>query len=283
MNKKVFLSHAHDDKRLAEIISSMIRRVTLNQLDVWFSSDEQSTGGLAAGSQWRNYLQKELRGCIAVIALITPASMNRPWVYFECGFGAAHAKLQVIPLCVGIDAISDIPKPLEMFQAFQLSDYSSVVTFLRKLLASVRDISFDEEMAKPVLEPTINKIAEVVAENQYEKVDRATDSLTEALREMKQHFDSRFAEYSPSRARKRISRTHSVEVTIAFPERTFKAFVEIRPNDSVGNKLNDIYFLIKDFVNPYTLRLPRIDGRRIGFRLKGKSNETNLDPRAPEI
>jgi hypothetical protein len=31
------------------------------------------------------------------------------------------------------------------------------------------------------------------------------------------------------------------------------------------------------------VRLPRIDGQRIGFRLKGKRNETNLCPKAPEI
>jgi hypothetical protein len=175
MPKKLFLSHAHDDKRLAEVIASMVRRTTLNQIEVWYSSDESSTGGLAAGAQWRDFLQKELRKCVAVVALITPASIKRPWIYFESGFGAAHAELEVIPLCVGIDTFSNLPKPLEMFQAYQLSDYSSVVTFLRKLVEPL-GVAFDEDMARIVIEPSITKIAEVVAENRYDKIDRGPTS-----------------------------------------------------------------------------------------------------------
>src|SRR5581483_1190713 len=40
---------------------------------------------------------------------------------------------------------------------------------------------------------------------------------------------------------------------------------------------------IEALLDPDPLRLPRIDGQRIGFRLKGKANERELCPRTPEI
>ena len=251
MPKKLFLSHAHDDKRLAEVIATMIKHLTAGQVEVWYSSDESASGGLAAGQRWRDSLRTELQQSVAVLALLTPLSINRPWIYFESGFGAANGAIEVIPLCVGIDSLGAIPKPLEMFQAFQLTDATSLYTFLRKLFARL-EMVFYEEVAKAVVEPSIAKIARISAENRYTENPGIEPNLTDAIREIKDHFDRRVADFSVRHEKLSSVAPYSFQVEIHFPDFQVNEFMQIRPKETLADKLNEIYKLLSEHVQPYT-------------------------------
>jgi len=74
-------------------------------------------------------------------------------------------------VCVGIDSQTSVPYPLGMYQTYQLVDYDSVKRFAEKLLGKY-EVSFDEEMSKPVLVDLIRKIVDEPGVRQKEKQPR---------------------------------------------------------------------------------------------------------------
>src|ERR1700734_3455156 len=101
---KVFLSHDSRDSDLAGVLGRTLSRVTLGQIEPWFSSDGSAGGGLRPGSIWLDDIRKRLQDSKAVVALLTPRSLLRPWLLFETGFAAANAHCEVIPVAVGVDS-----------------------------------------------------------------------------------------------------------------------------------------------------------------------------------
>src|SRR5262245_34521615 len=59
---KVFISHAHDEKVLAEALGELIADVLMGAVDVWFSSDTMPGGGIGLGQEWRDPLFERLAG-----------------------------------------------------------------------------------------------------------------------------------------------------------------------------------------------------------------------------
>ena len=131
---RILISHSNEDSELANQLQAIIKRASLNQINVWHSSDRAGTGGLRPGDRWLSRIRERLADSNAVVALLTPNSLKRPWIYFESGFGAANADLEVIPVAVGID-VEDIPFPLAMYQAFRLSGRRSALDFIAKLFS----------------------------------------------------------------------------------------------------------------------------------------------------
>jgi TIR domain-containing protein len=130
---QLFLSHDTRDRERAAILARMISRVSLGQIAVWHSSDQSASGGLVPGHVWLDEIRNRLEASKAVVVLLTPTSLSRPWILFESGFGAAQKHCDVIPVCVGVDRLGDVPFPLAMYQSYQLSDYESLKRFTEKL------------------------------------------------------------------------------------------------------------------------------------------------------
>jgi hypothetical protein len=78
----VFLSHAATDQPIVQVLHAEIKRVFANGVDVFASS---VPGELAAGDPWLDKVNEKLRLASAVIVLISPISLNRPWIWFEIG------------------------------------------------------------------------------------------------------------------------------------------------------------------------------------------------------
>lgn len=165
MKKTVFLSHSHVDRDIAKCFSLMIERVTLSQLQMWVSTDERGERGIVVGDNWLEKVRSKLQECQAIIPLITPNSINRPWIYFESGFGAGIGNVDIIPVCIYIDTKGKIPSALTSYQTFHLSNIDQTYNFLRKLLAKF-DIVLDEGMANIVVEPAFKEIIKL-AEDQF--------------------------------------------------------------------------------------------------------------------
>jgi len=87
MIHKFFISHYGGDKNIAELFSNALRRITLEQISPWFSSDDNRGGGLRPGDIWFNQILDRITQSKAVVSLLTPNSINRPWIYFESGIG----------------------------------------------------------------------------------------------------------------------------------------------------------------------------------------------------
>jgi PAS domain S-box-containing protein len=133
---------------LAKKIAEVISRISLQQIEVWYSSDPSPTGGLRPGQVWADVIKSQLLASRAILIVLTRNSLDLPWLYFESGYVSSQDCL-VVPLCIGI-CPRDVPLPLAMFQCYELNDLESLTHFCKKFLNQLQ-ISFDEEMAAPIL------------------------------------------------------------------------------------------------------------------------------------
>lgn len=128
---EVFISHAHEDKELAQ------RLVTAIQLGLQVPSEAircTSVPGydFTTGTDFIEALKDELTGASCVVGLWTPRSMKSQWCLFELGaaWGLAHKALF---LSLGADALRDPPAGFRSIQASQLNDAGQLRRFLDEL------------------------------------------------------------------------------------------------------------------------------------------------------
>jgi len=157
MPHQILLSHCHRDKGAANSLATLIRRTTLNQIDVWLSSDSRPEGGVSPGERWFDSIRKNLETSRCILALITPNSLRLPWLYFEVGYAAAKEGMDILPVCVGIDSLSGVPHPLALYQAYQLRDAESANDLMKRLCSKFQ-VPYDPEMAKVVIERCMSEM-----------------------------------------------------------------------------------------------------------------------------
>lgn len=259
MPQKFFLSHYNRDRDIAEILSDMLRRISLREIDTWFSSDSSATGGFQPGDIWFNEILSKIQSSKAVVALLTPNSISRPWIYFESGIGLAMENCSVIPVCVGIKR-DTVAAPLGAYQCFQLADYPSLKEFTAKLLQKF-GVHFDEELSKPILERTVSRLSNLTFTGPNEA---NPPPLKDLVTDLKSHIDKRFIDLIMDLGRKGIydqtgeqypdatEPIYTITVEIDLPDYTGEQFIEVRPSDTVADIYDSIFFTISDFVAPFT-------------------------------
>lgn len=129
----IFVSHAATDKPIAEILKAEIDRVFANGVYVFASS---VPGVMKPGSDWLNNVKENLDKAKAVVVLITPVSINRPWIWFEVG--ASWSKMiegegRIYPLCAPEIEFSELPEPLSRLQALSLGKAEHIKLFFQTL------------------------------------------------------------------------------------------------------------------------------------------------------
>lgn len=263
MSHKFFISHFSGDKVIAELFSNALRRITLEQITPWYSSDSSGDNGLKPGDIWFNQILKRIIGSRAIVSLLTPNSIDRPWIYFESGIGQALENCPVIPVCIGVKRDSILP-PLGLYQCYQLNDYRSVVEFFSKLL-ELFQIKFDEEMSKVVIEKLISDISRITFETSKDTIEEI-QSVERLIENLKNHFDKRFIEVLekpiyPVTQEKRLTfereeinildysnSAYSVLFSINFPKFQNDVYIDIREGDSFQDVANSLYFILREHV-----------------------------------
>lgn len=252
---RIFLSHDHRDKAIAKIFARTLSRITLGQLDVWFSSDPSSLGGIQPGV-WLAQIREHLAESRAVIPLLTPSSIVRPWLLFETGFGASRAECEVIPIAVGINSLSDIPFPLAMYQVFGVTGYDSFRDVVARIL-HLYDIKFDEEMAASILKKAISEIVQQLFDGEDKSNDSEQQS-NELLEDIKTHMDKHFFQFERLFIKTVLQEEsltqqlqYSVPVKLSFPNLKSTQYINISEKTSVGDVLNDMYCILASEVEAY--------------------------------
>ncbi len=268
MNHKFFISHYSKDKVIAELFSNALRRITLEQISPWFSSDTTGGSGLKPGDIWFNQILTKITQSKAVVSLLTPHSIDRPWVYFESGIGQALPECEVIPVCIGVKRDSILP-PLGLYQCYQLNDYRSVVEFFSKLL-TLFEIKFDEEMSRVVIEKLVSDISQI-SFNKEEQKDESKETVEKLIENFKSHIDKRFLEVlekptyqivgdnlnlkideNKQNINSENETSYSVLFDIEFDDfRNEGLFIDIRTNDTFQTVTNNLYFMLSKYVKPF--------------------------------
>src|SRR5688572_29285194 len=114
--KKIFISHVHGEKELAQCLKRRLNKSFCELLEIFVSSDDGKT--IKAGKKWLEEVEKALRVADMQIVLCSKESVGRPWVNFEAG--AVWLKgIPVIPICHSGMKPSDLPVPLSMLQGIE--------------------------------------------------------------------------------------------------------------------------------------------------------------------
>ena len=141
-----FVSHASTDKQIVEILTAQIEKVFANSVDVFASS---VLGVIRPGSDWLKDVNDNLSQAKVVIVLITPVSINRPWIWFE--LGASWSKMgqgngKIYPLYVPEIDPQDVPEPLSRLQGLSLGKAEHIQIFFQELwdLFGIENMAVDD-------------------------------------------------------------------------------------------------------------------------------------------
>jgi hypothetical protein len=208
---------------------------------------------------WLDEIRAQLAQSRALIVLLTPTSLTRPhWLLFECGFAATNPACEVVPLCLGVNTLADVPAPFSVYQCYQLADYESLRAVVAKLV-TLCGIAFDEEMARPVLQRAIADFTQALKVPGSGSPGLTLATLGEGLKE---HIDRRFREAfqalnqlavkQPEQAREPEPPSYSVMIHIKFPGLDRQHYLEIHASTTLQDVLDNVYYMLGDEIRPFT-------------------------------
>jgi hypothetical protein len=139
----VFISHRHDDARIADVLRSFIRRVTAGAVDVFQSSYEGS--GPEIGKILSQELGRTLAEAELVLLLYTVADEHWSYCMWECGvaFDPRKEDTRIIVFQAG----EAVPAPLNDRVRVRLNEEESVRGFVKKFMT---DSNFFPRLSKAI-------------------------------------------------------------------------------------------------------------------------------------
>ncbi|WP_028885296.1 toll/interleukin-1 receptor domain-containing protein [Teredinibacter turnerae] len=261
MTSNIFISHDHRDSECAKILANALSKITLRQIDAWFSTDADEFGGIQPGAIWLDEIRARLKSSKAIIVLVTPHSVSRPWVLFESGFGAGLATCDVVPIALGVDISTDIPFPLAMYQTYKVADYVSLCNLMARILNKYQ-IVFDEELSRPTLESTISSLSRAMApaSNSEGKADSEMSSY-DLFDSLKTHIDRRFlglasqildgnARMGSELSSKLVE--YEVPLKIRFSELNSDQYITINKSMSLQDVFDDVFYMLESVVTAFS-------------------------------
>ncbi len=129
----VFISFIHEEQAVATAVQRLLQ-ASLGAEGVFLSSDEWQ---IFAGEQWLERIKEELAKSRIVVLMLSPRSVQRPWVNFEAGAAWLTGKV-IIPACFGGLSKGDLPKPYSNITALDLpGDVYYLITSVAHYLGRV--------------------------------------------------------------------------------------------------------------------------------------------------
>ena len=205
----VFISHDTRDAALAEAFSKLLSSVSCGVLKSFRSSDHRTTQGIEYGVEWYPAIRTKLAEAGDVVALLSPRSLERPWILFECGI--ARGKLdergrqetKIKGLALGLP-LSKIVGPFAQFQNCPF-EVPAITKLVMELVAQIPNAEPDREAIEMQTNQFFQKAKELVAGIDDEGAGQDTPtvddtSVAKLFEEVKVMFQD-----LPSRVEDRIS------------------------------------------------------------------------------
>jgi len=138
----LFLSHAAVDAPLAARIEAALTAEL--SVSVFRTSRPDQ---LPPGETWFGHIERHIRDADGSIVLLTPNSVDRPWILFEAG-AAWFADRPLIPLVAAGLAKAAVPEPLRLLQLVDLEDQAALAAALQRIgLSSAQSMSLAADAA----------------------------------------------------------------------------------------------------------------------------------------
>ncbi|MFM2397867.1 MAG: hypothetical protein RL341_24, partial [Pseudomonadota bacterium] len=132
----VFVSHDSRDAEIAEAFSRLLSSVSAGVLKSFRSSDKKGNQGIEYGIEWYPEIMKKLGTASDVVCLLTPNSMNRPWILFEAGVAKGKLDTPVHGIALGIPLSSAATGPFAQFQNLD-DDEDSLTGLVMQLVGRI--------------------------------------------------------------------------------------------------------------------------------------------------
>jgi hypothetical protein len=130
---KVFFSHLTIEKRLAEILQEAVKRDFIGLVEFFVSSD---TTSIPVGERWLERIVDGLKAADLHLVLCSPEAVKRPWITFEIG-AACLRGVPIVPICHSGISPSQLPVPLNEFEAIQASDLDGLLKLYKRIASKI--------------------------------------------------------------------------------------------------------------------------------------------------
>lgn len=87
----VFVSHDTRDADLAEAFDNLLTDASGGVVKTFRSSDRKGQAGIEYGAEWFPAIMAKLNDATDVVALLTPSSIDRPWILYEAGVARVNS------------------------------------------------------------------------------------------------------------------------------------------------------------------------------------------------
>lgn len=139
----IFISLTHSDTAIADALRDLLYELCGNNVVVQYSTNKEHDGSIRPGEDWLQWIQDRVREAHACFILLTPSSIQKPWILWEAGAvsGAAIAKSaehgrRVRPLIFQLEQ-SEVPSPFHNIQGTRGDSKDDMTHMLVDLLVSL--------------------------------------------------------------------------------------------------------------------------------------------------
>lgn len=176
-NALVFISHDSRDAEIAEAFSRLIGSVSAGVLKSFRSSDKKGNQGIEYGIEWYPEIMKKLEAASDVVCLLTPYSINRPWILFEAGVAKGKLNTSVQGIALGVPLAAAASGPFAQFQNLD-DEVDSLTRLVIQLVGRIPGAEPDRDVVKMQVEAFKQKVAPLL-EKQKLPQDKNSDEKKE--------------------------------------------------------------------------------------------------------
>ena len=173
----VFISHDSRDAEIAEAFSRLISSVSAGVLKSFRSSDKKGNQGIEYGIEWYPEIMKKLEAASDVVCLLTPHSINRPWILFEAGVAKGKLNTPVQGIALGIPLAIAASGPFAQFQNLD-DEIDSLTRLVIQLVGRIPGAEPDRDVVIMQVETFKQKVQSIL-----EKQKQPQDNLTNETQE----------------------------------------------------------------------------------------------------
>ncbi len=212
----VFVSHDTRDADLAEEFANLLTDASGGALQSFRSSDRKGTSGIEFGAEWYASIMSNLSSATDVVALLTPHSLDRPWILYETGVAKGKLDATVLGLALNIPLEKVATGPFAQFQNCA-DDEDSLTKLVLQLIRRTPNVSPREKAVRlqvqafrESIKPMFDKHSKTPA-TQAKVDDNAIAKMFEEVKVLVRDLPDRVGNrvYDPSRRRFSSKRFHS--------------------------------------------------------------------------
>ncbi len=194
----VFISHDSRDAEIAEEFSALLKRVSAGVLKSFRSSDKKSNQGIEYGVEWYPEIIKNIQSASDVVCLLTPNSIDRPWILFEAGMAKGKLNTPILGVALGLSLKNASNGPFAQFQNCG-GDEDDLCKLVFQLVDRIPNSEPDDETIRFHVKKFITQIDQIFEKrkgdpeeaNDVEYNENNTSKLFEEIKVMFQDLPSR--------------------------------------------------------------------------------------------